>query len=92
LLSSGAIILLGRAGHSTLDTIRAYSESLQIPFIFFNNPSDPRMRGQVTTRSLQFFLQPGITSAIVDVIQAYEWDIVLYIYSTDEGKGNMVLI
>ena len=88
LLSKGAIVLLGHAGRPTLDTIRAYSEreSLEIPFIFLNNPSDPRSRLASRKQSLQYYMQPSMSKAIVDVIQTYRWSTLLYIYSTDEGQ------
>ncbi|KAL8593596.1 hypothetical protein ACOMHN_039523 [Nucella lapillus] len=86
LLSTGAIVLLGHAGRPTLDTIRAYSESLEIPFIFFNNPADPRSRGvQGAKEGLQYYLKPSITKAIVDVIQTFGWSSLTYIYATDEA-------
>ena len=88
LLAKGAIVLLGHAGRPTLDTIRAYSEreSLEIPFIFLNNPSDPRSRMVPRKRSLQYYLEPSMSKAIVDVIQTYGWSNLLYVYSTDEGE------
>ncbi|XP_076446347.1 glutamate receptor-like [Babylonia areolata] len=98
LLSTGAIVLLGHAGRPTLDTIRAYSESLEIPFIFFNNPADPRGRGRGLGRQhqqqqqqqqqpggLQYYIEPSISKAIVDVIQTYGWSSLTYIYGTDEA-------
>ncbi|XP_076467661.1 glutamate receptor-like [Babylonia areolata] len=86
LLSQGAIILMGQTtGRPTLDTIRAYSESQDVPFVFFNNPADPRATGSPQGGSLQYFLQPSLSKAMVDVLQTYGWTSMLFIYSSDEA-------
>lgn len=42
LLSAGAITIIGDIRPSALDTITDYAQDTQIPFIFLNNPADPK--------------------------------------------------
>lgn len=91
LLSAGAIVLLGHVGKPTLATIKAYSESLEVPFIFLNNPSHPLEGADSARPSFQFYLQPSISKAIVDIVQWYEWTSLVYIYNTNEGNDLLVM-
>ncbi|NP_001191610.1 glutamate receptor 1 precursor [Aplysia californica] len=80
LLSGGAVTIIGDIRPQALDTVIDYADDTQIPFIFLNNPADPK-RWSDDRRSMQVYMEPSLTKAIVGMVYTwYRWRRFYYIY------------
>ncbi|XP_067664030.1 glutamate receptor-like isoform X1 [Haliotis asinina] len=86
LLNGGAVALLGVSSRAVHHTIQDYAANLRAPFIVLNNPADIKSRYH---SKYQIYIQPTAMRAMVDVIQTYDWQEVIYIYEADEALAHI---
>ncbi|KAI8761788.1 glutamate receptor subunit protein GluR4, partial [Biomphalaria glabrata] len=82
MLTEGAVTVIGDIRPAALQTVLDYANETQIPFIFLNNPADPKKLDDARMAP-QIYIEPSLTRTIVDIIHnLYGWDRIYYIYDT----------
>ncbi|XP_029654179.1 glutamate receptor, partial [Octopus sinensis] len=80
IMSKEVFAVFGKANTSMLATVKSYSNTFQIPYLTTSmamNTSDPT--------PYILFLRPMYVKAIVDLIHHFQWDVVHYVYISNEG-------
>ena len=94
--SHGATALLGNERRSALPLIDAFARTFHVPYVSVTS-SPPNAVAVMETRNaaseagdedLAFvlYMRPSYRRAIVDVVQAYRWTRIYYIYTEPEGS------
>ncbi|CAL1544185.1 unnamed protein product [Lymnaea stagnalis] len=82
MLSDGAVTVLGDIRPPALETVIDYANETQIPFIFLNNPADPRKMDD-SKKSMQVYMEPSLTRTIVNIIHiTHRWERLYFIYDS----------
>ncbi|KAJ8298371.1 hypothetical protein KUTeg_024902 [Tegillarca granosa] len=79
-LEKGVFAILGLSKSCALATVQSYSDTFQVPFITLSMPQNSSTRGE----PYQLYMRPYYIDGLLDVIQHYKWNKILYIYDNDE--------
>ncbi|CAD7083213.1 unnamed protein product [Hermetia illucens] len=82
--SRGVYSMLGAVSPDSFDTLHSYSNTFQMPFV------TPWFPEKVLTPSSGFLdfaisMRPDYHQAIIDTIQFYGWDRIIYLYDSHDG-------
>lgn len=82
--SRGVFTLIGTANSSSFDTFQSYSNTFQMPYI---TPSFPEKVQEPSSATINFALgmRPNYVRAVIDIIEFYQWDRIIYLYDSDDG-------
>ena len=81
--SNGVASMLGAVSSNAFDTLYSYSNTFHVPFV---TPWFPEKVLNATTEDYAITLWPDYHKAIIDMVVRYEWDKVIYIYDSHDGK------
>ena len=84
MMSRGIVALFGTHRASSINAIKSYTSTFQMPFI------TPSMALNTTGQQKDFelYMSPLYAGALVSIIKKYEWRKIYYLYSDDEGRLN----
>lgn len=82
-MSTGVFLFFGTRTVESRDLVEDYTKRFQMPFI------SPTL-SKITSSSLeegsyQINMKPPLTDAIINMIIYFQWDVVHYLYDSNEG-------
>ncbi|XP_043243542.1 glutamate receptor 1-like isoform X2 [Amphibalanus amphitrite] len=85
--SLGVHLMLGYVNPDAFDTLHSYANTFQMPFVA---PWFPQKVRQMST-SLDYALsmRPEYHQAVLDIINHYRWDDVIYLYDSEDGLHRL---
>uniref|UniRef100_T1IX33 Glutamate receptor n=1 Tax=Strigamia maritima TaxID=126957 RepID=T1IX33_STRMM len=88
--SQGVHALIGMIHPDSFEVFQSYSNTFQIPFItpLYSGKTDKRH----SDINFSVSLRPDYSHAILDVIQFYGWQIIMYFYELNAGLSKLQLL
>ncbi|KAF0301155.1 Glutamate receptor 1 [Amphibalanus amphitrite] len=88
--SLGVHLMLGYVNPDAFDTLHSYANTFQMPFVA---PWFPQKVRQMST-SLDYALsmRPEYHQAVLDIINHYRWDDVIYLYDSEDGECDVIYL
>lgn len=84
LLQKGILAYFGVHTTNTLNTVKSYSATFNLPYI--TSAMAVNMTNQ--DKGYDLYIRPYYVRAILDLIRHYSWKEVYYFYSSNEGEVN----
>ena len=84
-MASGIFAFYAAHMPNTLNTIKSYSSTFQMPFI----TSGMAVNTSRQEVAYELYVRPQYSQALRDIIIKYEWDEIWYIYNSNEGQNTL---
>jgi hypothetical protein len=81
-MRTGVFLFFGTKSINSLEIVDDYTRRFHMPYI---SPSLSRV-AITSFDNFQISMKPPITQAIVDIIVHFNWDVVHYLYDSNEGE------
>lgn len=86
-MERGVYAFLGISRSCALETMQSYVENFKIPFISLSMPQESK-----SPHPFQLFMRPSYIDGLLDIIQYYKWNRMIYVYYKKAGKEKIVLV